>query len=484
MALLSGADIRPPYNSGMVSAAHATASGLEMTDTPKTRAATSNAARLSRRGLMLGGAGIVGALGSGAANAQSWLEQLQGFGNGSSSAPTKVKTASEAEVINDLRTDNIPWRSDVMLDQMDRAIGRYEQIVAKNGWPMVKTGRTLRSGDDDDRIVPARRRLIITGDMKASTSGFGGGSNNLDDYMEAGLKRFQERHGLRINGRLDRPTVEALNVSANARLEQLRLNRRRIQELMVGRIEDRYVLVNAAAYQLEAVENHDVIQRHRTIVGKPDRQTPVIRATIGALNFFPQWRVPQSVAVLDLIPKLRKEPEYLAKEHIRVFNGINGPELDPSQIDWNQADGTKLWFKQDSGDRNALGLVRIDMSNPEGVYMHDTPLKPLFGQRQRPFSAGCVRVQDVFKLTDWIARHEVSWEKTGGSLAVVSNGQPLDVKLTRPLPVYFTYITAWAEKEGTVVFQPDVYGRDGLKEPAAPGADPEAPPPPSGGFAP
>ena len=104
-----------------------------------------------------------------------------------------------------------------------------------------------------------------------------------------------------------------------------------------------------------------------------------------------------------------------------------------------------MHFRQDPGPQNALGLVRIDMPNSETVYMHDTPMKPLFNQRSRPFSAGCVRVQDVFKLVEWIARYEMGWDQPGRAEEVVAAGQPLDVTLTRPVPVYFTYITAWAE---------------------------------------
>ena len=150
------------------------------------------------------------------------------------------------------------------------------------------------------------------------------------------------------------------------------------------------------------------------IAGKPERQTPSVRATIKALNFFPYWRVPESVATLDLIPRLVKEPEYLQKEQIRVLTGsYNGPEVDPVNIDWRQADGAKLRFRQDPGPQNALGLVRLDMPNEHGVYMHDTPMKPLFGSRGRAFSAGCVRVQDVFTLAEWVARYEPGWERPG-----------------------------------------------------------------------
>jgi murein L,D-transpeptidase YcbB/YkuD len=200
------------------------------------------------------------------------------------------------------------------------------------------------------------------------------------------------------------------------------------------------------------------------IAGKPERQSPQVKATIKAVNFFPYWRVPDSVATLDLIPRLRKEPEYLGKEKIRVVRGnFNGPEIDPAGIDWNTATSTDIKFRQDPGPQNALGLMRIDMPNPEGVYMHDTPMKPLFAQRGRAFSAGCVRVQDVGKLVEWIARYEIGWDQAGRVEQVLDSGNALDLNLTRQIPVYFTYITAWAEpKDGRVVFRPDIYGRDGL----------------------
>jgi murein L,D-transpeptidase YcbB/YkuD len=163
---------------------------------------------------------------------------------------------------------------------------------------------------------------------------------------------------------------------------------------------------------------------------------------------------------------------------IRVYNGVNGPELDPARIDWLAADGTKLWFRQEPGPQNALGLVRIDMPNPDIVYMHDTPLKNLFGQSSRPFSAGCVRVQDVFKLAEWITRLEPGWEQGARVQDVINANMPLDVPLGRPVPVYFNYITAWAEQSGRIDFRPDIYGRDGVRDGG--GQDPDAPPLPTG----
>jgi L,D-transpeptidase YcbB len=439
---------------------------------------TGTLARPSRRGLLASMAYI--GLGTVAARAQStgnWWDGLPGFGRGNGS----IREASEkrerpVEVLADLRTDPTPWRSDQMVENMEAAINRYQQIVQRGGWPMMPTGRLLRAGDDDERVPILRRRLAMGGELKRS--GVSEGSYSFDDDLEIAVKTFQEGHGLRVTGRAEQSTIAQLNISAASRMEQLKLNQRRIRELLQTRIEDRYILVNAAGFQLEAVEGHEVRQRHRVIVGKPERQTPIVRATVRAINFFPYWNVPQSVATLDLIPRLRKEPEYLQKELIRAFNGYKGPELDPMSVDWNKADGKIVHFRQDPGPQNALGLVRIDMPNSETVYMHDTPMKPLFNQRSRPFSAGCVRVQDVFKLVEWIAHYEMGWDKPGRADDVIAGGQPLDVTLTRPVPVYFTYITAWAEADGRVEFRPDIYGRDGAKDLVGE-RDPDAAPPPT-----
>jgi murein L,D-transpeptidase YcbB/YkuD len=305
--------------------------------------------------------------------------------------------------------------------------------------------------------------------------------------MDGALRRYQENNGLRVTGRADRATLQALNTPADARLAQLRINLQRLRDLVSShRGEDRYILVNAAAFQLEAVDRHEVEQRHRVIVGKPERQTPTVRATIRALNFFPYWRVPESVATLDLIPRLVKEPEYLQQERIRVLTGsYNGAEIDSTAIDWRQQDASRLRFRQDPGPQNALGLVRIDMPNEHGVYMHDTPLKQLFNQRGRAFSAGCVRVQDVFELVEWIAKYETGWGEPGRTQDVIATGQALDMNLTRPLPVYFTYITAWAEPDGRIVFRPDIYNRDGVRDLVASNeGDPEDGPAPRWTLAP
>ncbi len=416
---------------------------------------------------------------SASAQVPNWVDTI--FGQ----TPAQTKQADDrkkAEPLNDLRPNTVPFRSDAIIEAQEAAIARYQTIADRGGWPNVPGVKMIRPEDDDERLPILRRRLAVTGELKDVS----GGGYSFDGALEIAVRKFQENHGLRVSGRVDKPTLQALNVPAQARVQQLKLNLSRLRELMAGRIEDRYVLVNPPAFQLEAVERGEVQQRHRVIAGRVERQTPIVKATIRALNFFPYWRVPDSVATLDLIPKMRKEPEYIAKEKIRVLTrDFNGPEIDQASVDWNSATATQIKFRQDPGPQNALGLMRIDMPNSEGVYMHDTPMKPLFQQRARAFSAGCVRVQDVFKLGEWIARNEIGWDQPGRIDAIIEGGQAIDLTLTHQIPVYFTYITAWAEPGGSVQFRPDLYGRDGAPMlVAGRDRDDNDPPPPQQSLAP
>ena len=415
------------------------------------------------------------------AQAANWWEQIPGFSSPGTTTPGRRdgegRARDQAAVpLNDLRTDSTPMRSDAMLAAYDDAIARYQKIASSGGWGTIPGTRMIRPGDDDERVPYVRRRLVMGGDLRSQQ---GYSSYAYDGEMEAAVRRFQERHGLRASGRVDQPTLQAMNIPVQARIAQMRLNQQRVRDLIGQRMEDKYVLVNVPAFQLEAVERQNVEQRHRVIAGKPERQTPSVKATIRALNFFPYWRVPDSVATLDLMPRLAKEPDYLAKEQIRVLTGsFNGPEIDATNIDWRQADASRIKFRQDPGPQNALGLVRIDMPNEHGVYMHDTPMKKLFEQRARGFSAGCVRVQDVFDLAAWIARDEPGGWTRERIDDVLGGGQAVDVTLTRPIPVYFAYVTAWAEPNGRVEFRPDIYGRDGLRELSSDRErDPDAPAP-------
>ena len=359
---------------------------------------------------------------------------------------------------------SLPTLSPQTADYLAVAIDQYSRIVQQGGWGFVSpnNGRPLRIGTKDARVLELRKRLMGSGDLEQTA----GMSNTFDSYVDAALRRFQMRHGLLPDGLLGDSTIAALNVPAEVRLRQLETNLVRLRS-MSGFLGDRYVMVNIPAAEIEAVENGRVRSRHTAVVGKIDRQTPILNSKIYELNFNPYWTVPVSIIRKDLIPKMKEDPEYLAKNKIRIFDWHNN-ELTWQQIDWNSDEATKYQFRQEPGEINSLGSVRINFHNQHQVYLHDTPSKTLFGSDYRFHSSGCVRVQNVKELVTWLLQSTTpDWDRAKVD-NVIRTGEREDVKLKSSIPLYLTYVTAWANADGVVHFRDDIYNRDGLF------ADPEA----------
>jgi murein L,D-transpeptidase YcbB/YkuD len=333
------------------------------------------------------------------------------------------------------------------------AIGQYQQIASQGGWqPVTGQGRLklgMRSGD----VPSLRQRLIVTGDLAPSLAG----SDVFDSYVEGGVRRFQSRHGILASGVVGDTTRAAMAIPVDVRQKQLELNIVRLRA-MGGDLGPRYVMMNIPATELEAVNNGVVESRHNTVIGKPDRQSPVMSTHIQNINFNPFWTVPVSIIKKDLIPKMQAEPSYLADHHIRIFTP-QGQEIPAEQVNWTTDEATKLRFTQDPGFGNSLGQVRINIANQYGVYMHDTPYKSVFGSEYRFDSSGCARVQNVRDLCAWILQ---GTEYTRDRIdEVIRSGERVDAQPVQKLPVYWTYITAWATPEGLVQFRDDVYNKDG-----------------------
>jgi murein L,D-transpeptidase YcbB/YkuD len=231
---------------------------------------------------------------------------------------------------------------------------------------------------------------------------------------------------------------------------------------MSGYLGDRYVMVNIPGAQIEAVENNRVAQRHTAIVGRTSRQTPILNSKIYELNLNPYWTAPVSIVRKDIIPVMRKNPTYLSDNKIRVFKA-DGTELTADEIDWSSDEATKYRFRQEPGRINAMGSVKINFPNPHAVYMHDTPQQSLFSRLLRFKSSGCVRVQNVRDLLTWLAKDTPGWSRRNIE-QTIATGERIDIKLAEPVPVYFTYITAWSTADGIVHFRDDIYRRDGVDE--------------------
>jgi murein L,D-transpeptidase YcbB/YkuD len=350
---------------------------------------------------------------------------------------------------------SLPTLAPSTMHSTELAVGQYEAIQAHGGWPVVPPVDRLRLGNRHPSVVALRKRLAIAGDLEGNA----GESDIFDSYVEAAVRRFQARHGITVDGIVRKATFDRLNIPCAVRLAQLKANVERLREL-TGHLGKRFVVTNIPAAQIEAIEDGVAVSRHTAVVGKPDRPSPDINSKIIEINFNPYWTVPVSIVRRDLIPKMQAEPDYLANNHIRIFDQHDN-ELSAAQINWYSNEAVNYMFKQDPGDFNSLGSIRINFPNKDGVYMHDTPLKNLFGEDMRFHSSGCVRVQNVRELVYWLLRDTPGWSREKID-ATIASGDRVDARLATPVPVHWVYITAWATPDGVVQFRDDIYRRDGL----------------------
>ena len=351
---------------------------------------------------------------------------------------------------------SLPTLSAATAQATEQAIAQYEAIVSLGGWPKVPEADELRVGYRHPIIQALRQRLKLGGDLGVNA----GASDVFDSYVEAAVRRFQARHGVvNVDGVVRESTFHALNIPADVRLNQLKTNLVRLRSFKTGRAS-RFVVCNIPAAQIEAIENGVAISRHTAVVGKPDRASPVLDSRIVEINFNPFWTVPVSIVRRDLIPRMQAEPDYLTRNHIRIFDQ-RGSELTPSQINWYSEEAVNYRFKQDPGDFNSLGSIRINFPSRHGVYMHDTPDKNLFGEGFRFHSSGCVRVQNVRELVTWLLAGIPGWSRAEID-QVIRSGDRKDAKVTRAVPLHWVYITAWVTPDGVVQFRDDIYDKDGL----------------------
>ncbi|MBU1333727.1 MAG: L,D-transpeptidase family protein [Alphaproteobacteria bacterium] len=336
------------------------------------------------------------------------------------------------------------------------AISQYEPFVANGGWEEIpQEAFRLSIGKSGEPVIALKRRLISSGDMVLVPN-----VNDLfDEATDRGVRSFQARHGLIVNGQVDEATWYAMNVPAATRLQQLYLNYTRVQN-MAASLSPRYVVVNIPAATIEAVNDGMVEQRHTAVVGRVERATPIMASKISQINFNPYWHVPKSLVRQDLTKYMQENPNYLTEQNIFIYDG-SGNKIDPQSINWvNISDAeVNYMYRQEPGAANSMGHCKINFYNPYDCYLHDTPTKALFGENARFHSSGCVRVDGVNQLVNWLLRDNGDWDQNKVDSTFASL-QRLDVECKARVPIHTTYITAWANRQGTVSFRDDVYEFD------------------------
>jgi murein L,D-transpeptidase YcbB/YkuD len=306
------------------------------------------------------------------------------------------------------------------------------------------------SGPD---VALLRRRLVISDDLAPEQEQ----GDAYDAAVVEAVKRFQLRHGLEANGSVGPQTLKALNVPVAARIKQLEASIERLLGMDFV-FAERYVVVNIPAAFVEAVSHDKVERRYRVIVGKVDKPSPTLTAHITAVNLNPTWTVPLSITKNEIIRHMRRDPTYLSRMHMRVLGGRD-EEISPQSIDWASDRSPNFTIRQDSGNFNALGNVKIDMPNPYSVYMHDTTTRNLFADDYRFDSHGCTRVDNVRDLAAWILDDVPGWNRAAID-AGIGAGVLKVVNLPHKIPVAWVYLTGWVTRDGTVNFRDDVYKHD------------------------
>jgi murein L,D-transpeptidase YcbB/YkuD len=340
----------------------------------------------------------------------------------------------------------------------DGAIAMYEEIVAGGGWPQVPGGK-YKLGSKGARIVTLRQRLVAEGYLPFDALSVEE-PETFDDGMAEAVSAFQLNHGIAASGSVNERTRLDLNITAKSRLFALRDNRPRIEAHLEG-LGARNILVNLPAAQLETVEFGQVFSRHNVVVGKLERPSPSLNSQVSDIVFNPYWNAPASIVEKDIIPKFLKDPGYLDQMRIRVFDGVGGPEIDPFTVDWVNTAPDRYHFRQEPGEHNALATVKINFPNTHMVYLHDTPHRENFASNARFESSGCVRIDQVRTVINWIMQGRDGFDE-GTFEMIAASEEPHTVKIENGPDIRLMYLTAWATDDGRINFRPDIYALDGM----------------------
>lgn len=322
-------------------------------------------------------------------------------------------------------------------ERLEEALERYRRITDRAEPDPVPSGPALKPGAEGDRVEALRARLAAAAEAEGADPLPDTDRPELfDAWLEEAVRAFQERHGLQADGIAGASTLAELNRTAEDQIRKIELNLERWRRMPVD-LGERHILVNIAAFRLDAIEDGRSVLDMRVIVGRTHTPTPVVSSAIESVVLNPSWYVPKSIASKEIWPK--------GRSYIRR----NGFEVLP--------DGK---LRQRPGPNNSLGQVKFRFPNRFGVYLHDTPSRSLFDRTFRALSHGCVRVERPEDLAAWVLRDDPQWTSEGIQEALDA-GRERSVKLLEPIPVHIAYWTAWVDDYGTLWFGQDVYDLDG-----------------------
>jgi len=341
---------------------------------------------------------------------------------------------------------------------LKQALARMRTVVGAGGWPAVSPGPAIKPGATDPRVALVRKRLLVTGELAASTTS---GDTVYSGDLEAAVKIFQAHHRLTDDGIIGKATVEAMNITAETRVRQLRVNLERARWVVGGiGLSDSFVLVNLPAFKAYLIRDRKNVWEARTQIGREARQTPTFRADMKYLVLNPDWTVPPTILAQDVLAGMRKGQDTIARKRLMILDA-EGRAVDPATIDWQAATPANFRYtlRQPPGPDNALGRVKFIFPNQHAIFLHDTPSRELFSSDQRTFSSGCIRVEHPLDLAAVLLEGQDTWTP-GRIQEVLDTLQSRTVFLDTPLPVLIVYWTVSVGATGELRYAKDVYNLD------------------------
>lgn len=316
-----------------------------------------------------------------------------------------------------------------------KSLAVYRAVAAKGGWEAVAGSDTVFTVGASDPRTPALRTRLAAEDASVQTAP--DQPEVFDPALQQAVQRFQLRYGLRPDGLIGAPTLEAMNVPVGGRILQIEANMERWRWLP-RELPSTRVQVNIAAAVLAVYREGEPVMAMKAVAGRPEDQTPMLKSDISSIVLNPPWHVPDSIAKKEIWPKAHKDHAYLARNQYQVIGGR---------------------LVQKAGPKSALGRFKFDFPNTFGVYLHDTPAQAGFGRASRLASHGCVRLEQPKALASLLLDDNSSWP--GSRIDTVTHGDDtVRVPLSQTIPVYILYWTVFVDNSGQTQFRSDAYDWD------------------------
>lgn len=333
----------------------------------------------------------------------------------------------------------------------------YRKIEKNGGFPkIILSKKSLSITETDSCLVNVKRYLILSGDLKNNDK-----SIQFTDSLVKAVSRFQTRMGLNNQGILGESTVKEMNVPISFRIKQIMINMERLR-WFPDQVEDDFLLINIPEYKLHVFENKQKVMDLKVIVGKEATRTSIFKGNISQLILNPYWNVPISIVRKEMLPKLKRNSNYLSKNNMELFLG--NTIIDPSTVNWSKYSSSIPYsIRQKPGDDNALGKMKFIFPNNFSIYLHDTPSRSIFNESKRAFSHGCIRVENPMKLAQYILRNKQKWNSDNLQSSIESK-KTISIQIKPSLPVYIVYFTAWIGNSGEINFRNDLYNMDSQLE--------------------